>query len=113
VVDDEEEVASVLADLLEAQGHEPVVVTKSTEALSQVTAQRFDIVFSDLAMPDLSGWQLARAVKEVAPSLPVVLITGFGVELSPEQCRTNHVDAVLTKPVEFAQLMAVAARLTR
>jgi len=42
-----------------------------------------------------------------------VLLTGFGVELSPEQCRTNHVDAVLTKPVEFAQLMAVAARLTR
>ena len=113
VVDDEEEVASTLADLLEANGHKAVVVTKSTEALSQVTAQRFDIVFSDLAMPDLSGWQLARAVKEAAPSLPVVLLTGFGVELSPEQCRTNHVDAVLTKPVEFAQLMAVAARLTR
>jgi signal transduction histidine kinase/putative methionine-R-sulfoxide reductase with GAF domain len=113
VVDDEEEVASTLADMLEAKGHEPVVFTKSTEALTQVTAQHFDIVFSDLAMPDLSGFQLARAVKEAAPNLPVVLITGFGVELSPEQCRTNHVDAVLTKPVEFAQLMAVAARLTR
>jgi signal transduction histidine kinase/putative methionine-R-sulfoxide reductase with GAF domain len=113
VVDDEEEVASVLADLLEAKGHGAVVVTKSTEALGQVTAQRFDIVFSDLAMPDLSGWQLARAVKEAVPGLPVVLITGFGVELSPEQCRVNHVDAVVTKPVDFAQLMAVAARLTR
>src|SRR5207247_9183051 len=88
VVDDEEEVAGTLADLLEANGHKAVVVTKSTEALSQVTAQRFDIVFSDLAMPDLSGWQLARAVKEAAPSLPVVLLTAFGVELSPEQCRT-------------------------
>jgi len=52
-------------------------------------------------------------VKEAAPNLPVVLITGFGVELSPEQCRTNYVDAVLTKPVEFSELMAVAARLTR
>jgi signal transduction histidine kinase len=110
VVDDEEEVASTLADMLEAKGHEPVVFTKSTEAISQVSAQHFDIVFTDLAMPDLSGWQLARAVKEAAPNLPVVLITGFGVELSPEQCRTNYVDAVLTKPVEFSD---VAARLTR
>ena len=113
VVDDEEEVASTLADMLEAKGHQPVVLTKSTEALTQVNAQHFDIVFTDLAMPDLSGFQLARAVKEMAPDLPVVLITGFGVELSPEQCRTNHVDAVLTKPVEFFQLMDVAARLTR
>ncbi len=113
VVDDEEEVASTLADMLEAKGHEPVVFTKSTEAVNQLSGQHFDIVFTDLAMPDLSGWQLARAVKEAAPNLPVVLITGFGVELSPEQCRTNYVDVVLTKPVEFSELMAVAARLTR
>ena len=113
VVDDEEEVASTLADMLEAKGHEPVVFTKSTEALRQLADQHFDIVFTDLAMPDVSGWQLARAVKQASPDLPVVLITGFGVELSPEECRSNHVDAVLTKPVEFAQLIDVAARFTR
>jgi CheY-like chemotaxis protein len=113
VVDDNEAVASALADLLSASGHEAVVVTRSTEALGHVGRQQFDIVFSDLAMPDMSGWQLARAVKAAAPSLPVVLITGFGVELSPEECRANHVDAVLAKPVEFAELMTVAARLTR
>jgi signal transduction histidine kinase len=113
VVDDEEEVAGTLADMLEAKGHEPVVFTKSTEALRQLNAQHFDIVFTDLAMPDVSGWQLARAVKEAAPDLPVVLITGFGVELSPEECRSNHVDAVLTKPVDFAQLIDTAARFTR
>ena len=113
VVDDEEEVAGTLADMLEAHGHQPVVFTKSTEALRQLTAQRVDIVFTDLAMPDVSGWQLARAVKEAAPTVPVVLVTGFGVELSPEECQSNHVDAVLTKPVELSQLIAVAARLTR
>ena len=113
VVDDEEEVASTLADTLEASGHKAVVVTRSTEALAHVTAQHFDIVFSDLAMPDLSGWQLARAVKEAAPGLPVVLISGFGVELSAEQRRANDVDAVLTKPVDFDELIAVAAQLTR
>jgi signal transduction histidine kinase/putative methionine-R-sulfoxide reductase with GAF domain len=113
VVDDDEEVASVLADMLVASGHEPVVVTKSTEALTRVASKEFDIVFSDLAMPDMSGWQLARAVKAAFPELPVVLITGFGVELSAEECRANHVDAVMTKPVDFAELMTVAARLTQ
>ncbi len=113
VVDDDEEVAGALADLLSSRGHEVVVVTKSTDALTHVVRERFDIVFSDLAMPDMSGWQVARAVKTAAPALPVVLITGFGVELSPEQCRANHVDAVLTKPVALGELLAVAARLTQ
>jgi signal transduction histidine kinase len=113
VVDDDEEVASVLGDMLLANGHEAVVVTKSTEALTQVAGKQFDIVFSDLAMPDLSGWQLARAVKTASPGMPVVLITGFGVELSPEQCHANHVDAVLTKPVELGELLKVATRLTQ
>jgi signal transduction histidine kinase/CheY-like chemotaxis protein/putative methionine-R-sulfoxide reductase with GAF domain len=113
VVDDDEEVAGALADLLSSRGHEVVVVTKSTDALTHVVRERFDIVFSDLAMPDMSGWQVARAVKTAAPALPVVLITGFGVELSPEQCRANHVDAVLTKPFALGELLAVAARLTQ
>jgi len=56
---------------------------------------------------------VARAVKTAAPALPVVLITGFGVELSPEECRANHVDAVLAKPVGLGELLAVAARLTQ
>ena len=113
VVDDDEEVASVLGDMLLANGHEAVVVTKSTEALTQLADKQFDIVFSDLAMPDLSGWQLARALKTASPGMPVVLITGFGVELSPEQCHANHVDAVLTKPVELGELLKVATRLTQ
>ena len=113
VVDDDEEVASTLADLLTTHGHEVVVVSKSTEALGHVSRRQFDIVFTDLAMAEMSGWQLAKAVKTAVPSLPVVLITGFGVELSPEECRTNHVDAVMAKPVEFAELLSVAARLTR
>src|SRR5207253_2577883 len=103
VVDDDEVVAGALADLLSSRGHEVVVVTKSTDALSHVVRERFDIVFSDLAMPDMSGWQVAEAVKAASPGLPVVLITGFGVELSPEQCRANHVDAVLAKPVALGE----------
>jgi signal transduction histidine kinase len=111
IVDDEEEVADTLAELLEAKGHQPAVVTKSTDAVRRVTAERFDIVFSDLAMPDMSGWQLARAVKTACPGLPVVLITGFGVEVSSQQVRANDVDGVLAKPVDIDKLLALAARL--
>ena len=48
-------------------------------------------------MPRVSGWQVARAVKQIAPQAPVFLVTGFGVELTAEERRTHGVDLVLVQ----------------
>ena len=113
VVDDEPEVGAVLGDMLEAGGHRAVVVTDGGEAIARFGAEPFDLVFTDLAMPRVSGWQVARAVKEMAPAVPVILVTGFGVELSAEERRAHNVDLVLVKPLKIQEILDVVAQLAR
>jgi len=113
VVDDEEPVGAVLGDVLASLGHEAVVVTGGAEAVERVRAERFDVVFTDLAMPGVSGWQVAAAVKATAPELPVFLVTGFGVELSAEERRAHGVAAVLPKPLKIEDVMDAIAGVAR
>ena len=68
---------------------------------------------TDLAMPRVSGWQVARAVKQVAPQVPVFLVTGFGVELSAEERRAHGVDLVLVKPLQIQEILDAVADVAR
>ncbi|HEY4658716.1 MAG TPA: response regulator, partial [Gemmatimonadaceae bacterium] len=72
-----------------------------------------DVVFTDLAMPRVSGWQVARAVKAIAPAVPVCLVTGFGVELSADERRTQGVDLVLVKPLKIDEILGAVAQAAR
>jgi CheY-like chemotaxis protein len=104
IVDDEEPVRAMLADAVESAGHRAVVVEGGAEAIARFRAEPFDVVLTDLAMPRVSGWQVARAVKHLAPQVPVFLITGFGVELSADERRAHGVDAVLVKPLQIQEI---------
>src|SRR6185503_10404066 len=78
-----------------------------------VAAEPFDLVVTDLAMPRVSGWQVARAVKQVAPQVPVFLVTGFGVELTAEERRAHGVDMVLVKPLQIQEILDAVAEVAR
>jgi signal transduction histidine kinase/CheY-like chemotaxis protein len=110
VVDDQEAVGTALGDLLETHGHSAVVVGSGAEAIGRFRGEPFDVVFTDLAMPRVSGWQVARAVHTIAPKVPVFVLTGFGVEVAPEECRMRGVEAILTKPVHLDDILAALAR---
>jgi GAF domain-containing protein/CheY-like chemotaxis protein len=111
VVDDEAPVGILLGDVLEAGGHRAVVCTDGADAVARFRRERFDVVFTDLAMPGLSGWEVARAVKAIAPEVPVFIVTGFGAELSREECRAHGVEAVLAKPLSIQAVLDTAARV--
>jgi GAF domain-containing protein/ActR/RegA family two-component response regulator len=113
VVDDEPEVGAMLGDVLETGGHRVVVLTDGAEAVARFRAEPFDLVLTDLAMPRVSGWQVAQAVKEIAPAVPVVLVTGFGVELSAEERRAHGVDLVVVKPLKIDDVLDVVAQAIR
>ncbi len=113
VVDDEETVGTLLGDILESGGHRAVVCVDGADAVARFRSERYDAVFTDLAMPGLSGWQVARAVKAIEPDVPVFIVTGFGVELSREESRANGVDAVLVKPLSIQEVLDAAARVAR
>lgn len=99
VVDDEEPVRAMLGDLLVMSGHTVVLVESGTEAIQRLKTDAFDVVLTDLGMPKVTGWDVARACKAAQPGLPVILVTGWGVELSREELVANGVDAVLSKPL--------------
>ena len=61
----------------------------------------------------MSGWQVARAVKQIAPQVPVFLVTGFGVELSAEERRAHGVDLVLVKPLQIQEILDAVAEVAR
>ena len=113
VVDDEESVRAMLADAVESAGHRATMAEGGAEAITRFRAEPFDVVLTDLAMPRVSGWQVARAVKEIAPRVPVFLITGFGVELSPEERRVHGVDVVLVKPLQIQEILDALADVAR
>ena len=111
VVDDEPDVGEVLGDVLASAGHTAVVVGSGVEAIERFQAERFDVVFTDLAMPGLTGWEVARRIKGLAPGVPVFLVTGFGVEVSAEEMKAKGVDAVLPKPLRIQDTLAVLAQV--
>jgi GAF domain-containing protein/CheY-like chemotaxis protein len=111
VIDDEEAVGSVIGDVLESLGHRAVVLTDGAEAMDRFRAESFDAVFTDLAMPGMSGWQVAQAVKDTAREVPVFIVTGFGVTLSADERRAHGVEAVFSKPLKIDDVMDAMAHV--
>ncbi|HMH76548.1 MAG TPA: ATP-binding protein, partial [Candidatus Udaeobacter sp.] len=111
VVDDEEEVGEVVADILITAGHTAVTVRSGQDAVGRLGTERFDVVFTDLAMPGMTGWQVARAVKDRAPEVPVVMMSGFGVEVAPEDLPSRGVDLVLAKPLQIQDVLRALSTL--
>jgi CheY-like chemotaxis protein len=78
VVDDEELVRSMLVRYLERQGYQVQAAGDGRQALELFRESNFDLVLSDVRMPGLDGIQLLKALKEINPRVPVVLISGYG-----------------------------------
>ncbi|MBI3970560.1 MAG: PAS domain S-box protein [Chloroflexi bacterium] len=112
VIDDEPVVRQTTAAYLQTDGHTAVVAGSGREGIERFDAGRFDAVITDRAMPDMSGDQVAAAIKRLAPAIPVFLLTGFGDVMTAVGERPDHVDGILSKPVTLARLRAALATVT-
>jgi signal transduction histidine kinase len=113
VADDEVWVQKVLSKCLERDGHGCVVVATGEECLAQLASQPFDLVITDRAMPQMSGDEVARRVKETHPDLPVIMLTGFGDIMNYADELPEGVDLVLSKPVTPEELREAIVGVTR
>jgi CheY-like chemotaxis protein len=111
VIDDEKDIADAIQDILEAYGHK-VSTSEPEAALDHVQSDDFDLVITDLAMPGITGWQVNEAVKRRHPDVPVILMSGFGVEIDGDERRRQRVDAVLAKPIAIDDLLTAVAAVT-
>jgi len=107
IVDDDDDVRLIAAALVEEIGYEVVSAASGEEALKLLEGGEFALLMTDVVMPGMTGVELARRVREIAPGLPILFASGyadvqtFGVELSDE--------AVLKKPYRISE---VAARIS-
>jgi CheY-like chemotaxis protein/two-component sensor histidine kinase len=107
VIDDEPHVLSFLGQCLTHLGHQADTESDPEQALERFRRKPYDVVITDLAMPKLDGKELARRIQELAPEVPVVLLTGWGDQFRYGEQRPAGVWHVLTKPVTVDQLARV------
>jgi GAF domain-containing protein len=112
VIDDEPDVRDVLRDILTAEGYVVIEARDGAEGLARCEAEPVDLVLSDILMLGMSGWDVAAACRDLFPTVPVGLITGWGDQLDPEELARHRIRFVLTKPfVVDTVLRAVASAL--
>jgi CheY-like chemotaxis protein len=98
VVDDEAEILRAVGDLLRYDGHAATLCGHAEEAIALIEREEFDLVITDLGMPGLSGWDVARIVKLRAPRTPVAMITGWSDRIDLDYATSNGVEGVIAKP---------------
>jgi len=111
-VDDEESVLRVLGDLLELLGQDVEIARGGEEGLERIASTSFDAVFTDLGMPGVNGWDLARAAKSRSRETAVVIVTGWGAQIENRSLRSQGVDYVVPKPFSVEDVRAVLERIS-
>jgi signal transduction histidine kinase/CheY-like chemotaxis protein len=113
VVDDSEDTLAMLEQLLEISGANVTTATNGSDALQMVSQQEFDIILSDISMPEMDGFELLQRLRQIPgrEDVPVIAITGFGRAADIERARAAGFCAHLTKPLNVDALVKVFQQL--
>ncbi|HEX8652864.1 MAG TPA: ATP-binding protein [Pyrinomonadaceae bacterium] len=113
VVEDECPVRELLRDILENAGYQVMLAESGHEALELFQALRFDAIFTDLGLPGMSGWELARAIRARDRHIPLAAITGWGGAIGSKEQKEAAVNWVVAKPFTVEQILAIAHEVSR
>jgi CheY-like chemotaxis protein len=100
VIDDDLDNLQALSALLESKGHTVIRTRSSRSALAQLTYSNFDLVFCDLGMPELNGWEVAQRIRRQKDAPAFYLLTGWGAEIRADDECQEFVDGIIQKPVD-------------
>jgi len=111
VVDDDQGPRDILYDILTGAGYSVDIAASGQEGLSLTRQKYYDLVFTDLGMPDMSGWDLANAIVADNSETMIVLVTGWGVQIDMTKIKERGIDTVIAKPYRKQNILAVAGQL--
>jgi CheY-like chemotaxis protein len=105
VIDDDDRVRALLRDILVYGGHQVIEAADGTLGMKYLEEGKFDMVLTDLGMPAMNGWEVAKWVKSKVPPIPVGLITGWETHLDEEKIKESGVDLVIGKPFQVKDIL--------
>ena len=113
VVDDVSDVTEMLSVLLTHAGYEVVSASSARAALEAVHKQHFDVIISDIGMPEMNGYQLAREIRQLPDyaTVPMVAVTGYSMFDDKQRSLSAGFNAHLTKPIDPKVLLDLIEHL--
>jgi CheY-like chemotaxis protein len=114
-IDDEPAITEMASHILTQSGYKALFFIDGNEALQYFSENPhdFDIIITDLKMPQISGSELAARCAAINPNIPIILTTGFSEKISLASCRQWGVTTVINKPFSIGQLLATLEELTK
>jgi signal transduction histidine kinase/ActR/RegA family two-component response regulator len=113
VVDDEIFVRDLLRDILEGERCDVSIAESGSEALALFRETNFDGVFTDVGMPGMSGWELAREIRQINKKIPIAVITGWGEAVGSHEQKEAGVDWVVAKPFTADRIAELVRDINR
>ncbi len=111
LVEDDEDVRKLIGTILAEAGHAVETAENGVAGLELFGEGWFDMVITDRAMPEMGGREFAAAVRDIAPSKPIIMLTGFGDIMEAADGKPEHVDTVIGKPVAAEEVLAAIEKL--
>jgi|RhiMetdeSRZDD1v2_1073273.scaffolds.fasta_scaffold13652_10 PAS domain S-box-containing protein len=106
VIDDEDVIRGFLAEMFSSAGYEVDAAAAGPGGIALFEKNHYDLVFSDLGLPEMSGWDVAKAIRARNPSVPIVLLSGWGIQLDDVRIQECGIDLVLSKPCQMEELLS-------
>jgi PAS domain S-box-containing protein len=113
LVDDQDIIVQIEKQMLERLGYHVTARSSSTDALEafQMQPDKFDLVITDLTMPNMTGDKLAKKLMAIRPDIPVILCTGFSEKMSKEKAESLGIKGFLMKPVVMKDLSGMIRKV--
>ena len=105
VIDDERAIRNTLKEILEMESHEVETAENGRIALDKAKQQQFDLIFSDIKMPEMDGMELLTALREAEIDCPVVMISGHGTIETAVECIKKGAFDFIIKPIDLNRLL--------
>lgn len=107
IIDDEPAIRELLCDILQSRGYKAVAVDDSLKGVELFEKEEFGIVFTDLSMPEMSGWEVTDRLKSLNPEVVIVMVTGWGTQVDSGKLKAHAVDLLMAKPFEVKKLFEI------
>ena len=107
IIEDDEEMRSLIKDFVEEEGYEADCVEKGTYAFGKLLKEPFDLIITDIRMPGFSGLDILPDLRKLKPDVSIVVITAFGSEEVYDKALQRGANAYLEKPIQLGKLSAL------